>query len=371
MEKVLLNDFKKQWAEIGTTVVQAVEQVGASGWYILGNNVSNFEVELSKSWGLEHAIGCANGLDAIEIALRCLDIKPGDKVLTTPMSAFATTLAIIRAGGVPVFVDTDKLGLIDLDLVEKTLSQRSDIEFLLPVHLYGHCLNLDRLKEIKEKYKLKLVEDCAQSIFAKWNDTPCGSVGQYAATSFYPTKNLGCIGDGGAILCSDMELGTKAKKFRDYGQSSKYNHQYLGLNSRLDELQAAILLEANLPNMKRWTSRRKEIAIIYLNSIKNPHLTIHRNDLNSDSVWHLFPIFCENRDKFQTYLRDNLIESGIHYPDVIYNQRALENTEFEVIGTKCSNAERVSKTELSIPIHPYLTEQEVNKIVEVCNNWQG
>lgn len=371
MEKILLNDFKKQWAEIGANVLNAVEQVGASGWYILGNFVAKFEVELSKSWGIGNTIGCANGLDAIEIALRCLDLKSGDKVLTTPLSAFASTLAITRAGGLPVFIDTDKLGLIDLDLVEKTLSQRSDIKFLLPVHLYGHCVDLDRLKSIKEKFKIKIIEDCAQSIFAKWNGIPCGTIGEYAATSFYPTKNLGCIGDGGAILCNNEELASKARKFRDYGQSSKYKHQYLGLNSRLDELQAAILLEANLPSIKSWTERRKEIAHLYLSQIKNPKLSIYPNNPKSDSVWHLFPIFSKNRDKLQLHLRDHLIESGVHYPGVIYHQPALANTEMEIIGGMCVNAERISQTELSLPIHPYLTDLEIKKIIEVCNNWNG
>ena len=200
---IAMNDFGRQWADTGPAVLEAVSRVGASGWYILGPEVDSFERALAALLGRRFAVGCASGLDAIEISLRCLGLKPGDKVLTTPLSAFATALAILRAGGRPVFVDVDDAGSLDLDRCRAVLERDRSIRFLLPVHLFGHPCNLERLAELKSRFQLKLVEDCAQAIGARFGAQPVGSAGDVSALSFYPTKNLGALGDGGAIATDD------------------------------------------------------------------------------------------------------------------------------------------------------------------------
>lgn len=202
---VLANPFQRQWAEISKDVLDAVERVGASGWYVLGKEVSAFEAALAPRFGAAAAVGCASGLDAIEIGLTGLGIGPGDKVLTTPYSAFATALAIVRAGATPVFVDTDAHGLLDLDLAEAALDADSSIRAVVPVHLFGHALNLERIGAWRERFDVVVVEDCAQSIGASSEGQLAGSAGQAAATSFYPTKNLGAMGDGGALMTSDPD----------------------------------------------------------------------------------------------------------------------------------------------------------------------
>ena len=255
------NDFRRQWDELREDALAAFERVGFSGWYVLGEEVRVFEDGLAAFWGFPYAAGVASGLDAIEISLRALGCKQGDRVLTTPISAFATTLAIVKLGAVPVFVDTDDQGLIDLQRCHELLKKRSDIRFFVPVHLYGFALDPSALRWLRDEYGLLMVEDCAQSIRA---------AGDLAATSFYPTKNLGAMGDGGAILCRDAELDARVRALRDYGQTAKYRHDLIGYNSRLDELQAAFLRRACLPRLKRWSARRREIAAAYLKGIQNP-----------------------------------------------------------------------------------------------------
>src|SRR5579871_291055 len=249
MPTVLSNDFRRQWADTRAEMLDAFEALGSSGWYILGSETEQFEKALAAYWGLPHAVGVASGLDAIEISLRILGCRAGDRVLTTPVSAFATTLAIVKAGAVPVFAPVDDYGLICLDACEQLLARRPEIRFFVPVHLYGHALNMDRLSRLRERFALNIVEDCAQSVGARWGGTPTGIAGQIAATSFYPTKNLGALGDGGAILTGDSAIAGLAAQYRNYGESGKYCHKVIGYNSRLDELQAALLRRVSLAKL--------------------------------------------------------------------------------------------------------------------------
>jgi dTDP-4-amino-4,6-dideoxygalactose transaminase len=369
-QAVLANDFKRLWAEIGTDVLAAVADVGESGWYILGERVKLFEARLAQIWSLPHAIGVANGLDAIEISLRVLGLKPGDKVLTTPLSAFATTLAILRAGGIPVFVDIDATGQLDLALAEQAIQIHS-IQFMVPVHLYGQPLNLSELERLKTQYKLAIVEDCAQAIGAHWNGKPVGSVGQMATTSFYPTKNLGAMGDGGAILTSDEALALEASYYRDYGQKAKYIHSHQGLNSRLDEVQAAILEKAMLPHLNAWAKRRQDIAKQYIEKLKSPHLHLPNFPAAEDSAWHLFPVFARTeaqRDDLMAFLKTQKIGVAVHYPLLIPEQPVMTEEVFITEG-QLTLAEQFARTEVSLPIHPYLTNGEVLTVIEACNAW--
>lgn len=371
LEPILLNDFKRQWADVGDDVLGATKRVGESGWYILGSEVKDFERELSGYLGRRHVVGCANGLDAIEIGLRALGIQPGDRVLTTSLSAFATTLAIVRAGGVPVFVDTDEFGLIDLCLVRQALEKDKAIKFLVPVHLYGHALNLEELARIKRDFDLRIVEDCCQAIGSKWGDLPVGSVGQVGVLSFYPTKNLGALGDGGCVLTDDEHLATLSRSLRDYGQTSRYHHEVLGLNSRLDELHAAILRTALLPRLPSWTNRRQTIAKAYLKGIHHKQVKVLSAPPGSNSVWHLFPVMVSkvHREHFRAHLASAKVSTAIHYPELISRQAALSTINVESNGP-LPQAEGFCEMEVSLPIHPYMTDAEIERVISAVNTWQ-
>jgi dTDP-4-amino-4,6-dideoxygalactose transaminase len=367
---ILLNDFKRQWADTSDAVLSAVRDVGESGWYILGKQVSEFERALATSTARKHAIGCANGLDAIEIGLRALGVKPGSKVLTTPLSAYATTLAITRAEAVPVFVDTDATGLIDLALVERELSRDPTIKHMVPVHLFGQALELDRLEAIKNRFEVKIVEDCAQAVCARSGGRMVGSVGEVSATSFYPTKNLGALGDGGAMFTDDATLDRALRVLRDYGQSTKYVHDVAGLNSRLDELHAAVLLRAFLPRLPAWIERRRAVAAHYDSALKHPKVKPLPTPPGSQSVWHLYPVTvpAAARESFMKHLSGLGVGNAIHYPQLISDQKALAGVPFEVRG-ELKHAAQLAAEEVSLPIHPYLTDAEVARVVDAVNSW--
>jgi len=364
------NDFQRQWQDIRQDALDAFERVGASGWYVLGQEVRTFEEALASRWRLEHCIAVASGLDAIEISLRALGCRPGDRVLTTPVSAFATTLAILKLGAIPVFADTDERGLLDLDRCSEVVRQRPQIRFLVPVHLFGHALDLVKLRRMREEFDLKIVEDCAQSIDARFRGEYTGSAGQMAATSFYPTKNFGAMGDGGAILTRDPNLAAHARALRDYGQSSKYCHQYSGYNSRLDELQAAFLRQACLPHLEQWTRRRREIAAAYLAGIRHEDVSVVSAPEGSESCWHLFPVRVESVDQsgLLGHLKASGISAGIHYPIAIPDQPALKDAAYE-LADDCQVARRFCASEISLPIHPYLTDSEVHQVVSAVLAW--
>ena len=366
------NDFQRQAIDTRREVVNAVSAVLESGWYILGSEVESFEVSLAANWGVGYAIGVASGLDAIEIGLRILGCRAGDRVLTTPLSAFATTLAIVKLGAVPVFVDTDEHGLIDLEKCRDHLRRNRDVRFLVPVHLYGHCLDMNALRDIKEEFSLFILEDCAQSISAHRGGVGCGTVGQIAATSFYPTKNLGAIGDGGAILTSDPSYAQSARAYRDYGQSAKYRHDVIGWNSRLDELQAALLHRVFLPRLPNWTLRRRQIAQAYLDGIRHPGIRCVDAPPGSASVWHLFPVVVDAGKKanFLQHLRSAEIGAGEHYPILIPHQQAMQGVAHQT-HRELRNAMRFSGGEVSLPIHPYLLDEEVAFVISRSNQWSG
>jgi dTDP-3-amino-3,4,6-trideoxy-alpha-D-glucose transaminase len=368
---ILQNDFKRQWEFVEEAVLRAVRRVGSSGWYILGNEVATFEKELAAFWGVSHAIGTGNGLDALEIGLRCLGLRPGDKVLTTPLSAFATTLAAVRGGGVPVFVDVDESGGIDFGQCRELLARDRSIRFLLPVHLYGRALNMEELKKLQRDFSLQVLEDCAQAIGAGSAGVRAGTVGQAAATSFYPTKNLGALGDAGAVLTNDASVAKAAIEMRNYGQSAHYQHSRLGLNSRLDELHAAILREAFLPHLEAWTTVRRRVAMKYLAEIRHAGLILPAFGSANDSVWHLFPVLINagSRDEFQTHLRSRGIATGVHYPRIIPDQPALADAGRGDYSTSLENARRFARSEVSLPLHPFMSDAEVEAVIQACNHW--
>jgi dTDP-3-amino-3,4,6-trideoxy-alpha-D-glucose transaminase len=365
-----LNDFKRQWADTRADALEAFEEIGASGWYILGREVREFEHALARYWGLPHVVGVASGLDAIEISLKALGCGPGDKVLTTPLSAFATALAILNLGAVPVFVDTDEYGQIDLDACQKVFESRPDVRFFVPVHLYGHSLDMKRLKALRERFDCLMVEDCVQSIGACYKGTVTGSAGQMSALSFYPTKNLGALGDGGAVLTANEEYAQRARMLRDYGQSAKYRHELVGYNSRLDELHAGLLRRVSLGRLPAWTEARRRIAAAYIAGLRNPAIRVPGAPAGSHSCWHLFPVIVapEHKHHFMSWLASHEVGCGEHYPISIPDQPAMAGVEFEIIGD-LDTAQNICRSEVSLPIHPYLRDAEIARVIDACNQW--
>lgn len=369
---ISLNDFQRQWADTREDALAAFEEFGASGWYILGREVDAFESALAGFWGIPHAVGVASGLDAIELSLRALGCGQGDKVLTTPISAFATTLAIVKLGAIPVFADTDELGAIDLDLCREVLAAHPDIRLFVPVHLYGHPLDMRKLGALRRDFDCRIVEDCAHSIGSVREGAPTGAAGQMAATSFYPTKNLGALGDGGAILTADPKLAQHVRMLRDYGQTAKDVHALVGYNSRLDELHAALLRRVGLAWLPKWTAARCRNAAAYVAGIGNPAITVRPAPPGARSSWHLFPVWIapERKTDFKRWLSEGGIVCGAHYPTPIPDQPAMRELRFEM-ATDIPMARRLCRSEVSLPVHPYLTEDEVAQVVERCNAWRG
>ena len=363
---ILLNDFKNQPEELIQEEIKILEKVVRSGWYILGQEVKQFEANWANICQLNYAVGVGNGMDAIEIGLRCLNIGKGDEVITTPMTAFATVLAIIRAGATPVLADINPTtALLDLESVERVINPKT--KAILLVHIYGQIKEMDKWLKLCQKYDLKLLEDCAQSHLATWEGKTGGSFDIWGAYSFYPTKNLGAIGDGGALVTNSEVIAQKAKVLRNYGQSERYHHPELGLNSRLDELQAA-LLSVRLKWLEKFTQKRREIAQKYFKEINNPKIKLlAKPEALENHVYHLFVILCNQREELMTYLKQKEISSLIHYPIPIHYQKPCQELKRDTQGL--INSENHANQCLSIPCHPQMNDDEINRVIEVLNEY--
>lgn len=342
-----------------------MDRVGCSGWLVLGQEVAGFERDLASWWGVPHAVGVASGLDALEIALRCAGVAEGARVITTPLTAFATTLAIIRAGATPVWCDVDDSGGLDLDRVDAALRRDRSIRAVLPVHLYGHPLDPAALRRLAEEHEVVVIEDCAQSAGAERDGRPTALAGTAAGTSLYPTKNLGAMGDGGVLLTSDAAVAERARSLRDYGQSARYEHSELGLNSRLDELHAAILRSALLPRLDGWLERRREIAERYTAALLGSRLRPIAS-AGGRSAHHLYPVEVleGNPAEVAEGLAARSIQVGRHYPFICPDQRAVRGIGETIDELPVTR--RMAERELSLPIHPHLHDEEVELVVEAC-----
>lgn len=360
---ILMNDFTRVSEDLRERERRACARVLASGWSILGKEVEAFETEWARTTGVRHVVGVANGLDALEISIRALGLGAGDEIITTPMTAFATVLAILRAGAIPVLADIEPgTANIDLESAERCRSQRT--RAILPVHLYGRALPLDRWSSWCREHGLHLIEDCAQAHLAGWQDRSVGSWGAISGWSFYPTKNLGACGDAGAIATNDDALAELCRRLRNYGQSERYYHPELGMNSRLDELQAALLSE-RLRELPKWTMRRCEIASAYRCGIDNPRVGLLDNASAGTHVYHLFVITCTERDRLAEYLRARGVQTLIHYPVPVHRQKPTSALRRDPKGL--SICERHAATCLSLPCSPHLSDDEVATIVASVN----
>jgi dTDP-4-amino-4,6-dideoxygalactose transaminase len=333
----------------------AIRRVVDRGWYVLGPEVEAFEQRFAEACGAAHAVGVGTGTDAIAIALRGLGIGPGDEVITTPVSAAYTALACMMAGARPVFADIDPRRLtISPAAVEAAITPRTAA--ILPVHLYGQPADMCAIMAVAESRGIAVIEDCCQSHLATCAGRPVGSFGVAAAYSFYPTKNLGALGDGGAITTNDAALATRLKRLRNGGQTDRYHHGEMGVNSRLDEIQAAVLA-ARLPLLAGWTAARRDRAAAYRALLADVALDVPP-ECDPGHVYHLFPVLSPRRDALQAALRAEGIETLIHYPVPIPRQPALQDQAPAV----CPEADRVCARVFSLPMHPALSEDDVQTV---------
>ena len=343
-------------------------QTFRSGWYLLGNEVKAFEEQLADYTGAKNAIGVANGLDALRLILRGYIemgvMKKGDEILVPANTYIASILAISDNGLVPMLVEPDlNTYNIDVDKIEEKITSKT--KGILIVHLYGRVVFSEKLKEIAAKHQLKLVEDNAQAIGAEWNGIKTGNLGDAAGFSFYPGKNLGALGDAGGITTNDEELAKTIRALANYGSNQKYVNIYQGLNSRLDEIQAAVL-GVKLKYIDAENSRRKEIAKRYIAEIKNPNIILPENpESEAEHVWHLFVIRTAEREKLQNYLTENGVQTLIHYPIPPHKQEAYKdwnNLSFPI-------TEQIHDEVLSLPISPVMSDEEVDAVINVLNSY--
>ncbi|MEG0760477.1 DegT/DnrJ/EryC1/StrS family aminotransferase [Chryseobacterium sp.] len=339
-----------------------------SGWYLLGEEVKNFEKNLSKYIGASHIIGTANGLDALRLILRAYIelgiMNKGDEIIVPANTYIASVLAITDNNLVPVFVEPDiNTYNISVEQIEKKINSKT--KGIMIVHLYGRVIFSDELRGIAEKHNLKIIEDNAQAIGADYNGIKTGNLGDAAGFSFYPGKNLGALGDGGAVSTNDTELANTIRSIANYGSSKKYINEYKGLNSRLDEIQAAVL-DIKLKYIDAENERRREIANKYSKKITNSKIILPEIPENgNEHVWHLYTIRCNNRELLQNYLQENGIQTLIHYPIPPHKQECY--TEFSHLSLPVT--EKIHTEILSLPISPVLEDSAIDYIIEKINKF--
>ncbi|HUR35063.1 MAG TPA: DegT/DnrJ/EryC1/StrS family aminotransferase [Vicinamibacterales bacterium] len=338
----------------------AIDRAVNSGWYVLGPEVAAFEAEFAAACGARHAVGVGTGTDAIALILRGLDIGAGDEVITTPLSAAYTALAVMMTGARPVFADIDPARhTLSPHAVERAITPRT--RAILPVHLYGQPADMAALMTVATRHGLAVVEDACQAHLATAGGRPVGTIGVAGAFSFYPTKNLGALGDGGAIITNDAALATRLKRLRNGGQTDRYHHAEFGINSRLDELQAAIL-RARLPYLQEWTGRRRALATLYRAGLAAAPVRVAR-EFDAGHVYHLFVIRTTQRARLQQHLAADGIETLVHYPVPIPRQPALAPHD----PADCPEGNRACDEVLSLPIHPGLATADVEAVAaSVC-----
>lgn len=357
-------DLHKINERFRTEIDIRIKQVLDSGWYLLGNQDKKFEKNFAQFCGVKHCIGCANGLDALNLIIKGYGFGIGDEIIVPANTYIASILAISQNGCTPVLVEPDiNTYNINPDLIEEKITPKT--KAIMVVHLYGQAVQMDKIWALAKKYNLKIIEDSAQAHGAYYKDKRVGSLGDASGFSFYPGKNLGCMGDGGCVTTNDDELASKIRAIANYGSDYKYHHIYKGINSRLDEIQAAVL-DVKLQHLDNDNARRREISKYYRENINNPKIILPKVYNENAHVWHIFAIRTENRDELQKYLEENGIQTNIHYPTPSHKQGAYKewnNLSFPI-------TEEIHKTELSLPISPVMTDEEVKKVVEVINNYE-
>ncbi len=357
--------LKRQYDMYASEYEEAVLRALRSGWYIMGNELKDFEKKFGEYLGMPYVIGVNSGLDALILAVRVLNIGPGDEVIVPANTYIASILAVTENGATPVFVEPDAFHCIDASRIEEAITERT--KAILPVHLYGQACQMDVICDIAKKYNLYIIEDCAQSHGATFNGQLTGTFGSIGCFSFYPTKPLGALGDSGAIAVKDKDLADKLYAMRNYGSHVKYVNDIEGVNSRLDEVQAAAL-KVGLSHLDEGNEIRRKIAERYISGIRNPLVQLPVTREGNYHVYHVFAIMSEYRDQLQKYLKDNGIQTLIHYPIPPHMQKC-----YEYLGHKEGDfpiAERYAKTLLSLPIYVGMPMEEVEYVINVINSFK-
>jgi dTDP-4-amino-4,6-dideoxygalactose transaminase len=366
-------DLGRQYASIREEILAAVERVCASQHFILGAEVEDFEREVAAFLGVAHAVGCASGTDALWLALVACGVKPGDTVITTPFSFFASASAVVRAGARPVFIDIDPHTLnLDPAKVEAHLrsGKSMDLRALLPVHLYGQCADMDAFTRIAGEFQLRLIEDAAQAIGARWRDARTGSFGQVSAFSFYPSKNLSAYGDAGLVTTNEPDVAEHMRRLRNHGSPRRYLHEEMGWNCRLDAMQAAVL-RVKLPHIATWNRQRAERAATYDRLLTQSGLFTPTADSpmralavtpHASHVYHQYVIRARRRDELRQFLAERKIGTEIYYPIPLHLQPA-----FTYLGYQAGDlpeAERAAREVLALPMFPELRAEEQQWVIE-------
>ena len=366
--KIPLLDLKSQYKTIKDDVLKVVEEIFESQYFILGPRVEALEKEIAGYCRTRHAVGVSSGTDALLISLMAADIGHHDKVITTPYTFFATVGSIVRAGARPVFVDIDQdtynisPECIDMVIADMSEEERACLKAIMPVHLYGQCADMQNILKIAEKYKLIVIEDAAQAIGAEHNGMRAGAMGDFGCFSFFPSKNLGAFGDGGIITTNSEKIYKKLLGLRDYGRTGKYVHAEIGFNSRLDTVQAAVLIE-KLKYLDSWNRSRMEKAKIYdrlLNEVKG--VVIPKRVNFGTHVYHVYAIRLKNRNIVQKRLCENGVSAIIHYPIPLHLQKAYKH-----LGYKRGDfpvAEKVAREIVSLPLFPHMKNNQINFVVD-------
>lgn len=357
-------DLKAINARYKDEIKARIDKVLDSGWYLLGEQNKQFEKDFAAYCGAKHCIGCANGLDALRLIIKAYGFGKGDEIIAPANTYIASILAITDNGCTPVLVEPDlNTYNINPDLIEAKITDKT--KAILVVHLYGQAVQMEKIWTLAKKYNLKIIEDSAQAHGAYYNGKRVGNLGDASGFSFYPGKNLGALGDGGAVTTNDEELAQKIRALGNYGSHKKYENIYQGLNSRLDEIQAAIL-DVKLKYLDNDNAKRKEIAQYYIKNIKNPFVTLPKMYDAKAHVWHVFVVMVKDRARFQSYLNDNEIQTIIHYPIPPHKQecyKELNHLNFPI-------TEQIHNEIISLPISPVMSDSQIQKVVEVVNEFK-
>ena len=364
--KVPFVSFLPMEKELERELGSAFWRVFKSSWYILGNECKAFEADFAGYCNVGYCIGVGNGLDALMLSLKALGIGTGDEVIVPSNTYIATALSVTYVGAKPTFVEPDiRTFNIAPELIEEKITDKT--KAIMPVHLYGQPCDMDLIMDIAGKHGLYVIEDCAQAHGAAYKGRKIGTFGQAAGFSFYPGKNLGALGDGGAVVTEDARLADRIRALGNYGSDYKYHHIYKGNNSRLDEMQAAFL-SAKLPHLDRMNAERKHIARMYLEGIHNPQIIMPYVPDYADPVWHIFGIRCKKREELEIYLKEKGIGTNKHYPIPIHLQECYRDLGFSKGDYPV--AEEISETELSLPMYYGMTEEETQYVIKSINEFE-
>lgn len=366
------NDLGKQWDTIRETVLEKIDKVGYEGSYINGKSVSQFESDFASHYGAKYAVGVSNGTDGLKLALQTFDLTDKDLVIIPSNTFIADYLAVKNIPGAKpkvALVDHDDFFMINtghLELFLETNRHHYDKVVVIPVHLYGHACDMDKIVELAEKFKMGIIEDCSQSHETKYKGNHLGSYGDIAVYSLYPGKNLGAVGDAGIMTTNNEEIYERLKSIRNYGSKVKYHYDEIGHNHRLDSIQALVLSE-KLKHLSSWTQSKIEIVGRYLSEINNEKVLLPKTSSNcTQHSYHIFCVVVDDRQKFEKHMSENNIPTIIHYPIPIHKTKIFDSND--VIFSKSKTDEFADKI-VSIPIHPFLTIEEVNHIINTINNY--